>query len=64
MYPLESCPDEPVPLERLPIELRTRHTGIYPREIAHCLEKRKTYVGQARRTGVATLRTLKSSVPV
>jgi NAD(P)-dependent dehydrogenase (short-subunit alcohol dehydrogenase family) len=42
---LMSCPDEPVPAERLPIELRTRHTGIYPREIAHRLEKRKTYRG-------------------
>src|SRR5580658_8646938 len=42
---LQSCPDEPVPPERLPIELRTRHTGIYPREIVHRLEKRKTYLG-------------------
>jgi hypothetical protein len=42
---LMSCPDEPAPAERFPIELRTRHTGIYPREIAHRLEKRKTYLG-------------------
>jgi hypothetical protein len=42
---LTSCPDEPVPPERLPIEVRTRHTGIYPREIVHRLDKRKTYLG-------------------
>ena len=42
---LTSCPDEPSPAERFPIELRTRHTGIYPREIAHRLEKRSTYRG-------------------
>jgi NAD(P)-dependent dehydrogenase (short-subunit alcohol dehydrogenase family) len=42
---LMSCPDEPVPAERLPPEIRTRHTGIYPREIVHRLEKRKTYLG-------------------
>jgi NAD(P)-dependent dehydrogenase (short-subunit alcohol dehydrogenase family) len=42
---LASCPDEPVPPERLPIELRTRHTGIYPREIVHRLDKRKTFLG-------------------
>jgi NAD(P)-dependent dehydrogenase (short-subunit alcohol dehydrogenase family) len=42
---LTSCPDEPAPAERFPIELRTRHTGIYPREIAHRLEKRGTYRG-------------------
>jgi len=42
---LMSCPDEPVPVERLAPETRTRHTGIYPREIAHRLEKRKTYRG-------------------
>jgi NAD(P)-dependent dehydrogenase (short-subunit alcohol dehydrogenase family) len=40
---LQSCPDEPVPPERLPIELRTRHTGIYPREIVHRFEKRTSY---------------------
>ena len=40
---LQSCPDEPVPPERLPLELRTRHTGIYPREIVHRFEKRSTY---------------------
>jgi len=42
---LMSCPDEPGPAERYPIELRTRHTGIYPREITHRLEKRSTYRG-------------------
>jgi NAD(P)-dependent dehydrogenase (short-subunit alcohol dehydrogenase family) len=40
---LQSCPDEPVPPERLPIELRTRHTGIYPREIVHRFEKRTSF---------------------
>jgi len=40
---LTSCPDEAAPAERYPIELRTRHTGIYPREIAHRLEKRSSY---------------------
>lgn len=40
---LTSCPDEAAPAERYPIELRTRHTGIYPREIAHRLERRSTY---------------------
>jgi NAD(P)-dependent dehydrogenase (short-subunit alcohol dehydrogenase family) len=42
---LMSCPDEPAPADRLPGETRTRHTGIYPREIVHRLEKRKTYLG-------------------
>ncbi len=42
---LTSCTDEAVPPERLPIEARTRHTGIYPREIAHRQEKRKSYLG-------------------
>jgi NAD(P)-dependent dehydrogenase (short-subunit alcohol dehydrogenase family) len=42
---LMSCPDEPAPADRLPGEIRTRHTGIYPREIVHRLEKRKTYQG-------------------
>jgi hypothetical protein len=42
---LTSCPDEAAPAERYPIELRTRHTGIYPREIAHRLERRGTYRG-------------------
>jgi hypothetical protein len=42
---LDSCPDEPVPEARLPLEVRTRHTGIYPREIAHRKVKRKTYRG-------------------
>ncbi|HTV49943.1 MAG TPA: SDR family oxidoreductase [Steroidobacteraceae bacterium] len=40
---LTSVPDEAAPPERFPIELRTRHTGIYPREIEHRLERRKTY---------------------
>ena len=40
---LYSCPDEPVPTDRLPAEVRTRHTGIYPREITHRLKKRDTY---------------------
>ena len=30
---------------RLPLEVRTRHTGIYPRELAHRKVKRKTYRG-------------------
>jgi len=42
---LTSVPDEAYPPERLTIEARTRHTGIYPREIVHRLEKRKTYRG-------------------
>jgi len=42
---LTSVPDEAFPPERLPIEARTRHTGIYPREIVHRLEKRKSYLG-------------------
>jgi NAD(P)-dependent dehydrogenase (short-subunit alcohol dehydrogenase family) len=42
---LTSVPDDPVPQERLAPETRTRHTGIYPREIAHRLGKRKTYLG-------------------
>lgn len=42
---LTSVPDEAFPAERLPIEARTRHTGIYPREIAHRLQKRDTYLG-------------------
>jgi NAD(P)-dependent dehydrogenase (short-subunit alcohol dehydrogenase family) len=40
---LTSVPDEAFPPERLPLEARTRHTGIYPREIEHRLEKRETY---------------------
>ncbi len=40
---LYSCPDEPVPVERLPPETRTRHTGIYPREITHRLQRRDSY---------------------
>ncbi len=43
---LASIPDEPPPsAERLAAEARTRHTGIYPREIAHRKVKRKTYRG-------------------
>jgi len=42
---LTSVPDEAFPPERLVIEARTRHTGIYPREIVHRLEKRKSYLG-------------------
>lgn len=42
---LYSVPDEPVPPERLPIETYTRHTAIYPLEIAHRLPKRKTFLG-------------------
>jgi NADP-dependent 3-hydroxy acid dehydrogenase YdfG len=42
---LTSCPEGAVSAERLVAETRTRHTGIYPREIAHRLEKRKTYLG-------------------
>lgn len=41
---LYSVPDEPVPAARLPAEVRTRHTGIYAREIAHRLHKRKSYL--------------------
>jgi short-subunit dehydrogenase len=42
---LASCPDEPAPAARIALEGRTMHTGIYPREIAHRKEKRKTYRG-------------------
>jgi hypothetical protein len=42
---LESFPDEAPPPERMQVEARTRHTGIYPREIVHRLEKRKSYLG-------------------
>ena len=42
---LASITDDPVPAERLPLEARTRHTGIYPREIAHRKVKRKSYRG-------------------
>ncbi|MGB6449137.1 MAG: SDR family oxidoreductase [Steroidobacteraceae bacterium] len=42
---LTSVPDEAFPPERLQIEAITRHTGIYPREIEHRLERRKTYLG-------------------
>ena len=38
-----SCPDEPIANERFPSETRTRHTGIYPREIVHRLQKRDSY---------------------
>ncbi|HEY2591306.1 MAG TPA: SDR family oxidoreductase [Steroidobacteraceae bacterium] len=42
---LASSPDEAFPPERLVLESFTRHTGIYPREIVHRLEKRETYRG-------------------
>jgi NAD(P)-dependent dehydrogenase (short-subunit alcohol dehydrogenase family) len=42
---LTSVPDEAFPADRLRIEARTRHTGIYPREIDHRLEKRESYLG-------------------
>ncbi|HEY4214293.1 MAG TPA: SDR family oxidoreductase [Steroidobacteraceae bacterium] len=42
---LDSCPDEPVPEGRYPPEIRTRHTGIYPRESTHRKVKRKSYRG-------------------
>lgn len=42
---LTSVPDEAFPPERLPLEARTRHTGIYPREIVHRLQKRDSYLG-------------------
>jgi NAD(P)-dependent dehydrogenase (short-subunit alcohol dehydrogenase family) len=40
---LLSCPDEAFPTERLPSEIRTRHTGIYPREVVHRMQRRDTY---------------------
>jgi NAD(P)-dependent dehydrogenase (short-subunit alcohol dehydrogenase family) len=40
---LLSCPDEAFPAERLPSEIRTRHTGIYPREVVHRMQRRDTY---------------------
>jgi NAD(P)-dependent dehydrogenase (short-subunit alcohol dehydrogenase family) len=40
---LLSCPDEAFPAARLPIETRTRHTGIYPREVVHRMQKRDSY---------------------
>ncbi|MEJ1961140.1 MAG: hypothetical protein WDO56_06180 [Gammaproteobacteria bacterium] len=42
---LASFTDEEAPAARLPLEARTRHTGIYPRELAHRSVKRKTYRG-------------------
>lgn len=42
---LDSVPPGPVPPQRLALETWTMHTGIYPREIAHRLKKRKTYLG-------------------
>jgi hypothetical protein len=42
---LASFTDEEAPPARLPLEARTRHTGIYPRELAHRKVKRKTYRG-------------------
>jgi hypothetical protein len=41
---LASIPDGEGPPERLAGETRTRHTGIYPREIAHRKVKRKSYL--------------------
>jgi NAD(P)-dependent dehydrogenase (short-subunit alcohol dehydrogenase family) len=40
---LMSCPDEAFPAARLPLEIRTRHTGIYPREVTHRMQKRDSY---------------------
>jgi NAD(P)-dependent dehydrogenase (short-subunit alcohol dehydrogenase family) len=40
---LLSCPDEAFPAGRLPSEIRTRHTGIYPREVVHRMQKRDSY---------------------
>jgi len=40
---LTSSPDESAPQERLVGETRTRHTGIYTREIEHRFQKRTTY---------------------
>jgi NADP-dependent 3-hydroxy acid dehydrogenase YdfG len=41
---LASIPEDgPPPADRLAGEVRTRHTGIYPREIAHRKIKRKSY---------------------
>lgn len=42
---LTSVPDEAFPPERLAIEAFTRHTGIYPREIVHRLQRRESYLG-------------------
>jgi NAD(P)-dependent dehydrogenase (short-subunit alcohol dehydrogenase family) len=42
---LASFTDEEAPAARVPLEARTRHTGIYPRELAHRSVKRKTYRG-------------------
>ncbi len=42
---LASSPDEAFPSERLVLESFTRHTGIYPREIVHRLERRESYRG-------------------
>ena len=41
---LLSCPDEAFPAARLPFEARTRHTGIYPREVVHRMKKRDSYL--------------------
>jgi NAD(P)-dependent dehydrogenase (short-subunit alcohol dehydrogenase family) len=40
---LASIPEGAAPPERIAGETRTRHTGIYPREIEHRSKKRKTY---------------------
>jgi NAD(P)-dependent dehydrogenase (short-subunit alcohol dehydrogenase family) len=42
---LASVPDEPAPETRVNSERVVLHCGIYPREIAHRREKRKTYRG-------------------
>ena len=42
---LASITDEPAPPQREAGEARTKHTGIYPREVAHRQVKRKTYRG-------------------
>ncbi len=42
---LTSVPDEAFPPERIQMEAITRHTGIYPREIEHRLQKRASYLG-------------------
>jgi len=40
---IASVPDEPAPEGRVASERVVLHTGIYPREIAHRKEKRKSY---------------------
>lgn len=41
---LTSVPDEAFPAARLTLEAFTRHTGIYPREIVHRLQRRDSYL--------------------